>query len=122
MDPLKRKKIARGVLRSHCKTVEGKIIALVDNGEYFPKAVELKSLKMSYEDKIAKINIVTNEIQELITDEDALEHEISDAIRESEIYYETLSKIEESLSRITVSCIFSFAMEFSNLSLFTLEC
>ena len=44
MDELRRKEISRGVLRSHCKTIQGNINKLVEGEMDFSKALELKLL------------------------------------------------------------------------------
>ena len=56
MDPLKRKRIARGVLRSHCKTIERNINGLLDEGTLAPEFVNVEVVKnkfrrKSHEDK-----------------------------------------------------------------------
>ena len=68
MNDLKRKKIGRGTLRSHCKKLEERINVLVS--EFVAeKTVELKALKMNYEKQIKKIEVADEEILGLITSE-----------------------------------------------------
>ena len=60
MDETKRKKIARGVLRSHMKTIEGNINGLLSGDALSEEEVlELKSLKKKFEDKQEKLSART---------------------------------------------------------------
>ena len=73
MDDSKRKKISRGVLRSHTKQLEASINALMAGDSLTDaQATELKSLKKKFEDKVAKINAVEEELLALIVDETEL--------------------------------------------------
>ena len=76
MEPLKRKKIARGVLRSHCQKIEARIKELFADDLDSTQLIELKSLRMNYKDKIAKIQAADEEVFNLINDEDELEKEM----------------------------------------------
>ena len=54
----------------------------------FSKA--LKSLKMNFEDKVARIKAVDEEILQLIIEEGEFVSEMSNSLLESDIYYKTL--------------------------------
>ena len=69
MDELRKRKISRGGLRSDCKTIQGSRNELVEGGMDFSKAVELKSLKMNFEDIVAKLKAVADVILLPITEE-----------------------------------------------------
>ena len=68
LEQLRRKKISRTALRKHCKKIEDDINALL---EEFPAdgIIKLKTLKLNYEAQILKINTVSDDIFELIADE-----------------------------------------------------
>ena len=103
MEGIKRKKISRGVLRSHCKKIEASINGIVEGDLDISKAIDLKSLKMNFEDKVAKIKAVDEEILLQINEEAELEAEMSNSMLECDIYYKTLSKIEHWLAKMSVT-------------------
>ena len=107
MDELRRKKISRGILRSHCKTIQGSINELLECEMDISMAIELKALKMNFEDKTAKIKAVDREILHLLTEEEALENKMSNSLLESDIYYKTLSLLESWLVRWSLTEITS---------------
>ena len=99
MDELKRKRIGRGVLRSHLKKIETKIKDCIYADLDATQLANLNSLKMNFEDKVAKIKGVDDEIFALITDEKNLEEEMSKSLMESDIYYDILAQVEEKLAK-----------------------
>ena len=103
MDDAKRKKISRGVLRSHAKQLEGSINALLA-GEKLTDAqvTELRSLKKKYEDKIAKVNVVEEELLGLIADEAELKKEMEDMLIASDKDLDVVAKVEERLTKLSV--------------------
>ena len=73
MDNLKRKKISRGVYRSHIKALEKEINGLIEKGVQESDAVKLQSLKSNFKRKIEKLEETDNEILNLIKEEEEYE-------------------------------------------------
>ena len=96
MDPLVRHKISRTALRNHCKKLEGDIDALLlafpPNG-----IVKLKTLKLAYEGQKVKVDAASEEVAKLIVSEDDLLKDFEDCMQHDEVFYSTISKINEKL-------------------------
>ena len=102
MDALKRHKISRTALRNHCKKLEGDIAALLQE---FPAdgLVKLRALKCAYEGQKAKCDVATGEISQLIANEEDLLADLEDCTRLDEIFYDTISKINEKLNSVAAA-------------------
>ena len=58
---------------------------------------------MNFEDKVAKIKAVDEELLLLITEESELESELSNSLLENDIYYKTLPQIECWLAKLCMT-------------------
>ena len=99
MEDKQRKKISRTMLRKHCKKIEESVDALLAN---LPEdgVEKLLALKLNYETQMNKINIANEEVAKLITSEDELEKDLEESLVLEDIFYETLTKINNHLETL----------------------
>ena len=88
------------MLRNHSKKLEGEIDKLL--AAFTPDGVTtLKAYKLNYEEQIKKINEVDVEIANLCTNQEELEAEMESTLLANDIFFCTLSKINEQLAKAT---------------------
>ena len=100
MEERKRKKISRGVMRSHAKKLEAKINEMVDDFSD-EKLNKVMALKLNYENQVKRILEADEEVANLITDEAELEEEITEALVINDIFYEYISKMDTLIKNAT---------------------
>ena len=100
MEERKRKKISRGVMRSHAKKLEAKINEMVDDFSD-EKLNKVMALKLNYENQVKRILEADEEVANLITDEAEPEEEINEALVINDIFYEYISKMDTLIKNAT---------------------
>ena len=103
---LTRKRHSRAALRTHSHRISKEIEDVIKdfNPIIDEMVVKLRALKRNYEQQIARIGTVDEEILNLVEAED-LEEEHLKSLQESDIFYVVLAKIEDSLSKVNLSSL-----------------
>ena len=97
MNDLTRKKKSRTALRNQCKKLEASIEDVLKNFND-NNLVELKGLKLNYENQMSRIDAVDQEILNLITEEEQLKVELENSLLEKHIFYGVLSNVDHRIS------------------------
>ena len=96
MEPLTRKKISRTALRNHCKKLEVEIETLTKEFDEM-NLTRLRSLRSNYEAQIAKIAKASDEVQNLLTEEQEIMDDMENSMVESDLHFDVLAKIDTCL-------------------------
>ncbi len=91
-----RKKISRTALRNHCKKLEVEIDTLTKDFAEM-NLTRLRSLRSNYEAQIAKIAKASEEVQNLLTEEQEITEDMENSLLECDLHFDVLAKIEACL-------------------------